>query len=190
MDQAELLRQLAAALEQLGLRYLITGSVATIYWGEPRLTVDVDVVVELTLEALPRLLAEFRHPDFYVSSEAAEQAVRGRRQFNVIHPASGLKIDVMVAAMDDFDRSRFSRARRVDLGGFQANLAAPEDAILMKLVYYRLGGSEKHLRDIAGVLAISGEGVDRDYIAAWAERLEVTPLWELVLAALSKRGGA
>lgn len=140
MDQPELLRRLAAVLDQLGLPYLITGSVATIYWGEPRLTIDIDVVVELTLDALPRLLRQFPAPEFYVSDEAAEEAVRRQRQFNVIHPASGLKVDVIVAAMDAFDRSRFARARRVDLGGFEATLAAPEDAILKKLVCYEEGG--------------------------------------------------
>ena len=181
MPQAELLRRLAQILERLGIPYLITGSVAIIYWGEPRLTRDIDVVVEVGLPEARRLVREFPPPEFYVSDEAVEEAVRRRRQFNVIQSATGLKIDVMVAVMDAFDRSRFARLRRVDWGGFEANVAAPEDAILKKLVYFREGGSEKHLRDIAGVLQISGDQVDRAYVTSWAARLGVTELCQLVL---------
>lgn len=181
MLQAELLRRLAQSLERLEIPYLVTGSVATIHWGEPRFTRDIDVVVELGVPDVRRLIREFPPPEFYVSDEAAEEAVRRRRQFNIIQNASGLKIDVIVARMDAFDRSRFARLRRVDWGGFEANVATPEDAILKKLVYFREGGSEKHLRDIAGVLQISGEQVDRAYVASWAERLEVADLWQVVL---------
>jgi hypothetical protein len=185
----ELLRRLAQTLERLDIPYLITGSVATIYWGEPRLTRDVDVVVQIALRDVERLVAAFPAPEFYMSDEAAVQAVRRRGQFNVIQPATGLKIDVMVAVMDDFDRSRFARLHRVDLGGFEANIAAPDDAILKKLVYYREGGSDKHLRDIGGVVQVSGERVDREYVASWAERLGVVAEWQLVLDALAARRG-
>lgn len=188
MASPELVRRAAQTLERLDIPYLITGSVATIYWGEPRLTRDVDVVVQIALHDVARLVAAFPAPEFYVSDEAAEQAVRRRGQFNVIQPATGLKIDVMVAAMDEFDRSRFARLHRVDLGGFEANVAAPDDAILKKLVYYREGGSDKHLRDIAGVMEVSGRYVDGEYVASWAERLGVADVWQVVLDKLAERG--
>jgi len=188
VSSPDLVRRAAQTLEQLDIPYLITGSVATIYWGEPRLTRDVDVVVQIALRDVERLVAAFPAPAFYVSDEAAEQAVRRRGQFNVIQPASGLKIDVMVAVMDAFDHSRFARIHRVDLGGFEANMSAPDDAILKKLVYYREGASEKHLRDIAGVMQISGRYVDREYVATWADRLGVTAEWQAVLDRLAARG--
>lgn len=187
MASPELLRRLAQTLARLEIPYFVTGSVATTYWGEPRFTRYIDVVVELRRGDIERLVAEFPAPEFYVSVEAAREAVIRRGQFNIIQPASGLKIDVMVAAMDAFDRSRFSRRRRVDLGGFEGDLAAPEDAILKKLVYFREGGAEKHLRDAAAVLQISGSSVDRAYIADWSRRLGVDDLWQQVLAALAER---
>ena len=187
MASPDLLRRLAQALEQLDVPYLVTGAVASIYWGEPRLTRDVDVVVELRAAHLPRLLAAFPAPEFYADDEAAAMAVRRRRLFNIIQPATGLKIDVMVATMDAFDRSRFARRRRVDAGGFGADFSAPDDVIVKKLVYYREGGSEKHLRDVAGVLLINGPQVDNDYVMRWAERFGVADVWHLVLDELAKR---
>lgn len=189
MGPLELLRRLAQTLEQLRVPYLVTGSVATIYWGEPRLTRDIDVVVELDLPGARRLVDQFPAPEFYVSEEAAEEAVRRRRQFNVIQIPTGLKVDLMVASMDAFDHSRFARVRRVDVGGFDANLSSPEDAIVKKLVFYRDGGSDKHLRDIGGVLLIQGESLDRAYVADWAERLGVADIWKAVLEALDRRSG-
>ncbi|MFN3533264.1 MAG: hypothetical protein ACK41Q_12265 [Candidatus Brocadia sp.] len=80
-----------------------------------------------------------------------------------------------------FDSSRFRRIRRIyPAESFQANFAAPEDVIIKKMEYYRKGGSEKHLRDIAGILKISGDAVDRNYISEWAKRLELTDIWDAV----------
>lgn len=111
--------------------------------------------------------------------------VARHRQFNVIHPASGLKVDVMVPVMDELDRSRFGRARRVEPGpGLTASFASPEDVILKKLQYFDAGGSERHLRDIAGMLRVSGNDVDREYVTRWADRLGLDGLWKQVLDGL------
>jgi hypothetical protein len=104
---------LVGALERLELPYLITGSIATIFWGEPRFTNDIDVVVQLPPEQVEAFLRAFPPPEFYVDEEAVRGAVARRGQFNVIHPASGLKVDVMVPTMDALDLSRFRRARRI-----------------------------------------------------------------------------
>ena len=185
MEDRDLLRYAVEALERLGLPYLVTGSVATIFFGEPRFTVDIDIVVDLPAERIRDFCAAFAPEEFYLSEEAVRRAVRSRSQFNVIHPSSGLKIDIMVSAGTPFDRSRFARMRRIRPGeGFEASFASPEDVILKKLEYYREGGSQKHLRDIAGVLRISGEAIDRSYIQEWAERLGVEEIWQAVLDGL------
>lgn len=88
----------------------------------------------------------------------------------------------MIPGGGAFDRSRFLRGRRVRPGpSYEATFASPEDVILKKLVFYREGGSEKHLRDVAGVLKISGGDLDRSYLDEWAERLEVADVWRVVL---------
>jgi hypothetical protein len=136
--------------------------VATIFYGEPRFTVDIDIVVDLPADRIRDFCAAFAPEEFYLREEAVRRAVRSRSQFNIIHPSSGLKIDIMVSAGTPFDRSRFARIRRIRPGeDFEASFASPEDVILEKLEYYREAGSQKHLRDIAGVLRISGEAIDR-----------------------------
>ncbi len=182
MEQDELLRQLVETLERLNLTYLITGSIATILYGEPRFTNDIDVVVQLSLDQAETLVESFPASEFYADVEQVRLAIARKGQFNFIHPASGLKIDFMVPSMDEFDQSRFARAKKLwPVDDLQANFAAPEDVIVKKLQYYAEGGSEKHLRDISGVLRISSTEVDRDYVAEWAEYLGVREIWELIL---------
>ncbi|MGE0607797.1 MAG: hypothetical protein AB7O62_11955, partial [Pirellulales bacterium] len=153
MEQFELLAYLIGVFERLGLGYLITGSVATSYYGEPRFTNDIDVVVELTAADIPEFCRSFPAESFYLSADAVRVAVRKQQQFNVLHPATGLKIDVFVLQGAPFDQSRYRRRRHLELTDkLRAWFASPEDVILKKLAYYQEGQSEKHIRDILGVL--------------------------------------
>ncbi len=182
MEQGELLRRVVETFDQLDLPYFVTGSIATILYGEPRFTNDIDVVAQIPLSRVAEFIEAFPAGEFYLDDERVQAAIRRRSQFNIIHPASGLKIDVMIPEMDEFDQSRFARVRRVEpLRGLVAEFAAPEDVILKKLQYFAEGGSEKHLRDIRGVLRVSGSAVDRDYLEMWASRLGVSESWRRVL---------
>jgi len=179
VTQAELLRFLVDELDTLGIAYMIVGSHASIYYGEPRFTQDVDVVVELTPPALPGFLARFPRSEFYVSEDAAREALAQRGQFNIIHGSSGVKIDVFIGKDTEYDRLRFQRRQRLPLvPGREAYFARAEDVILYKLLYFHEGGSDRHLRDIAGVLAVSGSDLDLEYVSRWAGRLGIAELWE------------
>jgi hypothetical protein len=181
MEPFELLGYVVRVLEQLAVPYLVTGSTATIAYGEPRFTNDIDILVDLRLNQVADFCDAFPAPEFYVSRPAAEAAVRRHHQFNIIHPSSGLKIVVIVASDSPFDRSRLRRGRRLSAGAnLQVCFGSPEDVILKKLEYFREGGSEKHLRDIAGVLKVQGQRVDRQYIVEWAGRLGVLDIWQAV----------
>jgi hypothetical protein len=183
MDSYELLQYAADTLERLHVPYLVTGSMATITHGESRFTNDVDIVADLKTLHISRLCAAFQTPEFYCSRPAVEDAVERRGQFNVIHPTSGLKIDFMVPTDSDFNRSRLSRGQMVvtDVSGSQARFATPEDAMLKKLEYFRDGGSEKHIRDIKGVLLIQGDAIDFEYLDKWAETLGVVDQLQQIL---------
>ncbi len=182
MTQGELLRYAVEALEALGIRYMIGGSQASIYYGEPRFTQDIDIVAELEADHIRGLLQRFPPSDFYLSGEAAREAVATCGQFNIIHPASGVKIDVFVNKSTDYDRLRLERRQRLPLvPGREAYFARPEDIVIYKLLYFRDGGSEIHVRDIVGILRVSGEELDTRYVAQWAERLGVGALWQAVL---------
>ena len=182
MNQAGLLRHLVEALEELGIDYMISGSQASVYYGEPRFTQDIDVVVDLEPHRLSALVQRFPAPEFYLSEEAAHDAIRTRGQFNIIHPASGLKIDMVVKKDTAYDRTEFERRHRQPiLPGKDAYFARPEDVILYKMLYFREGGSERHLRDIAGMLRISGPEIDTEYVSEWAQRLGLSDIWKAVL---------
>lgn len=111
MEPEGLLRFVVLVCERLKLRYLVTGSIATIAFGEPRFTNDIDIVIDLPAEQVDRFCDSFSEAEFYVSRQAANTAVRLKSQFNVIHPASGLKVDFMVLASSEFNASRMSRGR-------------------------------------------------------------------------------
>lgn len=182
MGPYELLQRIVEALDRLDISYLVTGSVAAMAYGEPRLTNDIDIVAAVEERHIPGLLAAFPPDEFYLSEEIIREAVRRRLQFNIIHPSSGLKVDIIVRKGTPFDISRFSRIRRIrPADSYTANFAAPEDIIIMKMQYYRDGGSEKHLRDITGILKISRDEVDLAYIADWSRRLDLTRIWEMIL---------
>ncbi len=189
MGPSELLRLVAGILEGLGLRYFVTGSTATIFFGEPRFTNDIDIVVDLPLSRVSELCSAFPVEDFYLSEEAVHRAVARHGQFNLIHPRSGLKVDFIVAADTPFNRSRFSRARPLHPEpDFQATFASPEDVILKKMELFREGGSDKHLRDIAGVFKISGSQLDRAYLEEWVSSLGLDEVWRDVLGRARHRG--
>lgn len=182
MEPSDLLRYVVERLERLGLPYFVTGSVVTVFYGEPRFTHDVDVVVALHPGTILRLCREFPSPEFYVSEAAAREAAVMHSQFNIIHPASGLKVDIIVPEDTPFNRSRFARAIRVSpAADYQASFASPEDTIIKKMEYYREGGSEKHLRDITGVLKVMGDRIDRAYLASWADQLGLNSIWQTIL---------
>jgi hypothetical protein len=109
MEPSELLRFVVSVLERLGLRYFVTGSTVTIFYGEPRFTNDIDIVVDLPADAVAEFCRQFPDDDFYVSPEGASEAVRRHSMFNILQPRSGLKVDVIVAAPSEFNRTRFAR---------------------------------------------------------------------------------
>jgi hypothetical protein len=178
MDQLEFFRHVIRILHASGLRYMVVGSFASGFWGEPRATYDVDVVIALAASDVPRLAALFPPNEFYYSPEAAHDAIRRSSQFNVIHPESGNKIDLMVQSAEAWGQVQLSRRRLLPFEpGLEVYIAAPEDIILSKLLYYQEGGSEKHLRDIAGMLKLRKSEMDMAYLAEWAGRLHVEREW-------------
>ena len=181
MGLFELLQKVVDVFERLGISYLITGSVAAMAFGEPRLTNDIDIVAAIDEKHVRDLVMSFPSDEFYISEETVREAIHRQEQFNIIHPESGIKVDVIIKQDTPFDNSRFGRAHRIyPAESYQANFAAPEDVIIKKMEYYKAGGSEKHLRDIAGILKISGEIVDWDYITEWAKRLDLTGVWDAI----------
>lgn len=182
MEQVELLVFAVNALQRIEAPYALVGSYASGAWGEARFTQDIDIVVELRSGTVDLLCSSFPSPDFYLSSAAAHEAVQRQTQFNVIHPASGNKIVFIIAHKSPWAIAQLNRCKSLSLlPDFQVNVAAPEDVILGKLLYYREGGSEKHIRDITGIIKVSGADIDQGYLVSSASQLGVLDLWQQII---------
>ncbi len=190
MEQHDLIKFAVDQFESLGLRYMVVGSYASMVLGEPRMTMDIDIVVELGAMQVGDFCSRFPAPEYYVSEPAVRDAIRTGSQFNVIHSHSGHKFDFILPRSDEWGATQLSRRQRVKLlPDREGYTASPEDVILGKIWYYDVGGSEKHLRDIAGILRISGSRVDRKYIDEWATKLGYGEIWKSIQEREVEKGG-
>ena len=132
-------------------------------------------------EHLPGFLSEFPPGEYDADEPAAREAIRTARQFNIIHPTSGFKIDVYVNPDTPYDRARLARRQRLPLvPGVDAYFARFEDVILYKLLYHQQVESGVHLRDVLGIIRVSGPELDEEYIRHWADQLGLRALWDRV----------
>ena len=188
MEPYDLLKYVVTVFEKLDVNYLITGSIASMFYGEPRLTNDIDIVADIREHHIQELKGYFPEKDFYISENAIRGAIKHKQQFNIIHPSSGFKIDVMIPGDDDFNKSRFERKNRISpVEKTKANFSSPEDVIIMKMRYYEEGGSEKHIRDITGMLRVSSDIIDKNYIDEWVKKFNLDHIWRHILAKLENR---
>jgi hypothetical protein len=178
-------QRLIDALERLGIGYAIGGSVAAMIYSEPRLTIDVDLMIAASLDKLSQLVKEVQSWQIYISPLEAiiETSLPNGMPFNVIDGALGTKADLYLAKNSGLDASAMARRRRLPWdtrSGAKAWFLSPEDVILYKLSYYRQGGevAQKHPIDIAKMLAVTGAELDTAYIESWAEEVGVADLWQ------------
>jgi hypothetical protein len=171
-------------LERLEIPYMIVGGFAAIFYGEPRLTLDVDIVVDMKPVHLCPFVAAFPIPDYYVSEEAIRDALRRRFPFNVIQPFTGAKVDLVPLPRDMFTRMAFERRLRMehDTEGHSAAFIRAEDLVVAKLVAFRETQSDKHLRDARGILTTQWGQLDLVAIRRRAAAAGVGEAFDRVLA--------
>lgn len=166
------------ALDRERIPYMLTGSLATSYHGTPRATQDIDIVIHPDRRQLVNLVASFDKAKYYSDESAALEALRTESQFNVIDLDSGWKIDFIIRRSRPFSVAEFERRRTVTIDDTPVALATAEDVLLAKLEWARLGQSERQLEDVAGVLRVSGEGLDYRHIERWVPELGVAAEWD------------
>jgi len=168
-EELEVLALVAGRLEARGIAYMLTGSVAASYYAMPRMTRDIDLVVELSAADVDPLHALFA-ADFYLDHDALREAVADRGVVNLIHEGHLLKVDLIVRKDSPYRRGEFARRRRVRLGAFEVAIVAPEDLVISKLDWARETRSAVQLGDVRNLLR-SVPDLDRDYLARWTREL-------------------
>lgn len=181
MSLESFLRRVVSIAQEARIPYMLTGSLAAAYYAEPRATRDVDLVVVLSLDDVEELVRRLEVEGFYVSLQAARDAVRGEGQFNAIDPESGWKVDWIVRKDRPFSRNEFERRRPVEMMDLEVPLVAPEDLLVAKLEWARKGSSERQLRDALEILVHRGTELDRDHLERWVHELGLTREWEMLL---------
>lgn len=182
-DPLVVVARLADLFDQLSIPYLVGGSLASSVYGIPRATNDVDLVADIRPMHV-RPFQEALGGDFYVVEELIREAILNRSSFNVIHLATKFKADIFVFREDSTLREEMVRARKITIhvadSSREVRFSSPEDTILQKLVWYRLGGgvSEQQWKDVQGVLKIQGASLDFDYMEASARALHIIDLLE------------
>jgi hypothetical protein len=172
--ELEILKLVAGRLEAARFDYMVSGSVALACYGQPRMTRDIDIVIELAPADADRLAALFQ-PDFYCDVEDARDAARRHSLFNLVHFEEAVKVDLIVRKDSDYRRGEFLRRRRLPIDGFEVWVVAAEDLVLSKLFWARDSHSEMQLRDVRSLLS-SIAGLDEGYLARWAKELGVEHL--------------
>lgn len=180
MDTPDLFALFVRPLHRAEWRYMVSGSLASTHYGEPRLTMDVDLVVHIGERETAALTTLFPADNFYLPPPevlAGEIARPTRGHFNVIHFASGQKADFYPSRRHPYWQWAFDHRRWARVGDDDVWFAPPEYVILWKLEFFREGGGDKHLRDIRGMLLVSGASIDRPMLERVCGELGLTDHW-------------
>ncbi len=184
-EPVEVTLKVTGVFERLGVPYLIGGSLASTLYGTVRTTQDSDIVAEMQMEHLPTFISALQD-EFYMDEEMIADAIQRNASFNIVHRETFFKVDVFIPTPRPFLKSQLARAQRQTFTfetEASAKFASPEDTILSKLEWYRLGGeaSERQWRDILGVLKMRAGEMDLAYLKKWANALNVGDLLERAL---------
>ena len=181
MSLDRILRLIVDCLEELGIGYMLTGSLASSFHGDPRATQDIDLVIDGDRRALDALGARLRDSGFYADAEAIKHASKVRGVFNAIDPSSGWKVDFILLKDRPFSRSEFDGRVSAEVAGLSLSLVRPDDMVVAKLEWAKLGESDRQFRDVLGILMVQGPTLDRARIERWIEELGLGPQWARVL---------
>ncbi|MDP2957768.1 MAG: nucleotidyl transferase AbiEii/AbiGii toxin family protein [Longimicrobiales bacterium] len=182
MTAPDLIGLFIEPLERTKIPYMITGGVASVIYGDPRFTRDIDIVLALRRPDVPRLAAEFQGGDFYVPPTEVLETEAARPQgghFNIIHRDTALRADVYLVGDDPLHAWAFGRRRRMRFEAIEIWVAPLEYVIVRKLQYFEASKSDRHLRDIAMMLRISGEILDAEALQGWLAELHLNEAFGL-----------
>lgn len=176
-EELRLLHDIVSRLDAAEIDYMLTGSVALNCYAQPRMTRDIDLVVAFCLKDALHI-QDILGPGYYVSEDAAREAVAQQSSFNAIHQTTLIKVDFMVRKREDYRLHEFARRQRLKVANFEVWVVSKEDLILSKLHWARESQSERQLADVENLIAT---GCDTDYLKTWSAALNLTDMLTRVL---------
>lgn len=174
LEELEVLKTISERLEAAHIPFMLTGSFAMAYYGQPRMTRDLDLVVSMVEGNIDGIVA-LLSPDFYVDADDVRSAIRSQRLFNLMHHATGIKVDLIVRKSAEYRQVEFARRRPIEVSDVKTWIVSREDLILSKLVWAKEANSELQRRDVKNLL---DDTVDREYLDHWAHRIGVAQILE------------
>ena len=183
-DLRDFFSYVISVFNRLKIPYMVVGGFAAIFYGEPRLTIDVDIVADIWMVHVPAFVQAFPIPDYYVSEDGIRDSITRCYPFNVIQPSTGAKVDIVPMPPDPFTRLAFQRRQQLDYdeAGQTASFITAEDIIIAKLIAYRETMSDKHFRDARGVLLLQWDTIDLGAVRRGAQGADVEQYLEQLLA--------
>lgn len=181
MKDADLFRRISTALEQAGIPYMLTGSFASTFYGKARATQDIDFVIAATPDQIRVLLSLLPEKEYYSDLYSALEALKHQSMFNILDMESCMKIDLIVRKSGEYSQQAFRRRISQDIQGVRVFVATAEDLVLSKLEWAKLGQSSRQIEDVAGVLMVQWESLDREYLKRWILELGLEQQWQSAL---------
>jgi predicted nucleotidyltransferase len=172
LNEFDVIRDVTSRLTSLGIPYMLTGSLAMNYYSQPRMTRDIDFVIEANAKDIDTIVSTFE-ADYYVERNAVSRAIALQRSFNIIHLEAFIKVDCIIRKESDYRQLEFERRQEVAIQGTKVWLVSKEDLIISKLYWARDSHSELQLRDVKNLLAA---GYDIEYLEHWTRKLELSTL--------------
>jgi len=179
-SQEKLLIEIVKILDNLAIKYFITGGFAVSVWGRPRATFDIDIVVKIVESQADKLAKAWRNISKagYADEKITREAIKNKSEFNFIDPNSGLKVDFWVEKEGKDNPSEFKNRKSKKISGQRVFFVSPEDLILSKLQWHKLSPSDRHIDDVKSVFRISGEKLDKKYLNYWVKKLGLSEIME------------
>lgn len=174
LTELDILKDITKKFEHLNIQYMLTGSLAMSYYAQPRMTRDIDLVVNILPTVVKKMESAFT-PDYYFSIESVNDAIEREFIFNLIHTESSIKIDCIIRKKNDYRQTEFERKQKIRLADFEVYIVSKEDLIISKLIWYKDSGSELQKKDIKNLL---GSGYDEIYFSKWIKKLNLEKQFE------------
>jgi hypothetical protein len=177
MSPSEVLRRITSALDRAGIAYMLTGSFASAHHGAPRSTQDIDIVIAANPAQLRTFVQSLPSVEYYSDLDAALEAHKRQSLFNVIDLATGWKIDLIIRKSRAFSQEEFGRRQLVTVQGLPLFVASAEDVVITKLEWSKLAQSQRQIEDVATILRLRWEALDRSYLDKWISELDLKQEW-------------